>query len=253
MDNRKKLLGIVVVVAAIVLVAWLLINGRDGGNANTYFFSPDDDPRSLVVDFYEYWLQAAASTSTNPYDAGLTEVSILTPALKERLAAAEGSAVDPVLCQETIPEGIRTRVVYELDDSAQILVTYREATTTPEVQALQTIITFERSEMGWLMNDITCSSGESEEVGEFSFEREGNLLKSVPAPLNSDYWHLVYEENGQTGNAAPLFFDESSVCIAVDGTESTCDTNTFVEAQKVFLQAQMTEAGPKVKRLQFIQ
>lgn len=253
MDNRKKLLALVVLAAIAVLVGWLLMSNRDTGSSSTYFFSPEDDPRSLVVDFYEYWLTAVHATSTNPYDAGLTEVSILTEAMQERLASADGQAFDPVLCQETIPEGIRTRVVYELEDTAQILVTYREATTTAAVQALQTAITFERGETGWMINDIACLAGESEEVGEFSFEREGNLLKSVPAPLNSDYWHLVYEENGQTGNAAPLFFDENSICIGLDGNEAVCNTNSFVEAQKVFLQAQMTEAGPQVKRLRFIE
>jgi hypothetical protein len=101
----------------------------------------------------------------------------------------------------------------------------------------------------WLITDIRCAQGESGPEREFSFDREGHLLKSVPPPLNPDYWHLVFEENGINGHTAPLFFDESSTCVALDGTEATCNTDNFVDATKALVQGEMTESGVEVKRV----
>jgi hypothetical protein len=67
--------------------------------------------------------------------------------------------------------------------------------------------------------------------------------------MQKEYWHLVYEQQGQSGYTVPLFFDEESTCIDLDGGEVVCKPDSFQEASHVFAQGQMLEAGLTVKRL----
>ena len=61
----------------------------------------------------------------------------------------------------------------------------------------------------------------------------GYLLKSVPPPLDSKHWYIIYEENNVKGNFEALFFDKESLCVSPDGKKTTCSTDTFVDATKV--------------------
>src|SRR5690606_13259273 len=120
-------------------------------------------------------------------------------ALRDRLAGFEGQLAvgqeDPVLCMTELPEGLRTTRVYEQGEAAQFMIT-----STTKGQLGQAIVSMVAKNGLWQITDISCGNGETGPQGEFSFDRSGFLLKQVPAPLNSENWHLVYEEEGVLGH-----------------------------------------------------
>lgn len=205
------------------------------------------DPLNIVLDFYESWLAAALSTSTDPYREGLTKEPLLSPELRKHILSDRKRTeadIDPVLCQAIIPPEISARPVSQTETMAEVLVLPRR-TENPA----QAVVKLTRLNEGWYIEDIRCTLGEIGPEREFSFDKEGNLLKSVPAPLNSQYWHLVFEENGQPGHFAPLFFTSASACVTLEGIEGTCDQSQFADAMKAKVQGEMTETGVQVKRL----
>jgi len=208
-----------------------------------------DDPIDIVLDFYNTWLDAVRGTSTSPYQEGLHERAILSEGLRNILRNTEnrsGVQIDPVLCQETIPERITARVVSETNEMIRILVMARDAGITA-----QSTFTLKRLNDGWYIEEILCAPGEFDIPREFTFEHEGYILKSVPPPLNPEYWHLIFERDGILGHTVPLFFDAESSCRTLDGTTTLCDPNTFTEATKVYIRGQMTELGVEIKQLEF--
>jgi hypothetical protein len=209
----------------------------------------NEDPFDIVLDFYESWLSARKSTSTDPYQLELPKNPLLSAELSAKLVDTQSDdtlEIDPVLCLATLPEKIKVKSVFELEDQVQFVVSAaRDKTLTG-----QSVVTLNRINEGWYIDEISCSNGESAPVREFTFENEGFLLKSVLPPLDPQYWHLVYAKDGLNGYAAPLFFDAESVCIDADGNESVCDVNQFTEASGAYVQGEMTEAGMNVRRLQ---
>jgi hypothetical protein len=201
----------------------------------------------IVHDLYGPWLKAAQSTTTNPYQEGLGKSPFLSKELRERLEVPQGG-LDPVLCQTVIPAKISMRTVYEGADKTEILVTAKKPATSTE-QAIFTLLPLDG---GWYINSIRCSPGEFAPDSEFSFDREGQLMKKVSPPLDPQYWHLVFEEDGQTGHYAPLFFSTGSMCHALDGSTAVCNPDTFIEASKAHVQGQMTEKGVEVKRIELM-
>ena len=87
---------------------------------------------------------------------------------------------------------------------------------------------------------------------EFSFERTGNLLKSDVAPLDPDLWYIVFEENGEKGHVAPLYFDDTSMCKAADGSEVVCNPDQFTNAADAVVKGEMSEAGVQVKLVELL-
>ncbi len=208
-----------------------------------------DEPIDIVLDFYTEWLEAAKSTSTNPYQLELYKNPIFSGVLRDRLTETLGSGgIDPVLCQTVVPEDITGRVVFALENKAHILVMSRDKAVYEQAN-----VVLNRLNDGWYIDDIVCSPGEFAPVREFSFEKEGFLLKNVPPPLNPEYWYLIFEENREQGHSAPLFLGPESKCIALDGKENVCNANQFREATKVKVYGQMTERGVEVVRLEFAQ
>lgn len=208
-----------------------------------------DTPVNIVLDFYMPWLNAVQSEETNPYQEELDKNPILSKDLRTKLKTAEKSTeeIDPVLCQTTVPSRVAARVVFQNEETAEILVTARPS----DFSSQQAIAVLNAHDGGWYIHDIRCSPGEFAPDREFTFEREGNLLKSVPEPFNPENWHLVYEENGVPGHAVPLFFDAESTCQTQKGDESVCNPDSFVETSKVYIKGQMTEAGVELKHLEF--
>lgn len=235
----------VVVLVAIVGLVWFFNKGPAVQQVSKL------DATDTVGDFYSQWLSAVKETGAVPNRAGLAGLPILSKELRNRLTKTlkqSGATLDPVLCQTVIPEKISMRTVYENTEKAQILVMSRDKKVTE--QALITLIKYND---GWYINDIQCSAGEFGVEREFSFESEGYLLKdSIPPPYNSKNWHLVFEENGQTGNVMPIFFDSESQCTSLDGSKSVCKPDQFKEAVKVFVHGQMTERGVSVKQQEFV-
>lgn len=209
-----------------------------------------EEPVDIVSDFYNEWLRTTQATSTNPYQEGLHQSPLLSEELRTRLQDMQESQdpIDPVLCQSIIPEKIAMRIVSQNENETEILVTARKSVSTSTQQAIVKVL---KLYGGWYIDSITCSPGEFPPEREFTFAREGDLLKSVPAPYNPDYWHIVFEENGKPGHAAPLLFDAQSMCHQTGGDKALCDPNTFQETAKVYLQGEMTEAGIKVKFIEF--
>jgi len=239
------MIGIVALI--VVAGAWFILStGQDSGQVVS-----DKAPAEVVLDFYDPWVAARRSTSTDPYQSGLAQAPILSKELSARLVSTEGqpdSEPDPVLCRATIPTQLSARPVFEGEDEAQVLVTSREQGATE-----QALVTLKHLRGGWYINDIECSLGEfAPEQGEFSFEKEGFLLKSVEPPLDPKYWHLVFEENGEQGHVAPLFFGPASMCQKLDGSTAVCDPSTFTETSKALIQGSMTERGVDVERVELL-
>lgn len=240
--NKKLVIGIIAGAAVlIVLFGIVRMTGVfDKQQVSAY------EPVDVALDFYGPWLEAVQSTSTNPYEAKLADWPYLSKELRKKVKGAEGSGgLDPVLCQTNVPEDIGVRIVGESETGAEILVTARRSTSTE-----QAIIKLLPLEGGWYIDDIECSPGEFAPEREFSFEMEGRLVKNVPAPLNAENWHLIFEQHGTADNYVPLFFGAETMCITRTGASAVCTPDTFAEDTKVFVQAQMTEMGAEVVRME---
>jgi len=209
------------------------------------------DPMDIVFDFYLPWLEAVKETGTDPYTKGMQKNPILSKELRVRIQDSqpkEENDLDPVLCQTIVPENIALRVVYELEDKVQMVITARGGEETN-----QAVVTLNRYNDGWYINEIECTPGEFGPEREFSFERRGGLLKdSIIEPFDPQYWHLVFEENNEQGHAVPLFFDSESMCLSKEGSTSVCDLSQLKEAMEVFVQGEMTERGVNVMKLEII-
>lgn len=257
MKNKNTIIAASVGLVVIALVAWLFLRGggsNDGGSDNQGVDKNQvvvvDSPINIALDFYEPWLNALKSTSTNPYQSGLAKADVLSQQLRDKLVASEGhdsAEVDPVTCQLAVPEKFRTKTLYELEDKAQLLVLAKDKDLTG-----QAVVTLIHLNEGWYIDDISCSNGEVPPEREFTFEKEGLLLKSVVAPLDPKYWHIIYEENGQFGHAAPLFFSSESTCTDTDGNTGACEPDKFMETSKAVIKGQMTESGVDVVNLELM-
>lgn len=249
--NFKKYLPIALMALAVVVFAgllWWMNKGGDGFGGEAR--GMEGDPLDVALGFVEPWLSARQSADTNPFALGLHNSIILSSEMSAKLADYEGKLgegeLDPVLCQTVVPEGLRTLPVFKQESAAKILVMSSDKTAGG-----QALVTLSSRNGLWQIDDITCGSAESDpNQGEFTFDKEGQLLKNVPAPLNSQYWHLVFEEGGVFGHTAPLFLDGGSMCNK-DGSDSVCSEGMLQETARVHVQGSMTEAGVQVKRIEF--
>jgi hypothetical protein len=244
--NRRTLIIAGIAVAAVVIIGVGVFLAREA-----LWPSPQEvafgKPVDIVLDFYTPWLAAVHATTTDPYTEGLAKSPILSKELRKRIQNEKGQAdgsLDPVLCQTNIPMQISARPISQIDGKAQVLVVSRD-----KGQTAQAIIDLIALNEGWYIDNITCSPGEFGPEREFSFDREGHLLKTVPPPLNPEYWHIVFVENNMPGHVAPLFFSTESVCTTLKGDSGACDPSIFVPASKAHVQGEMTETGINVKRL----
>lgn len=245
----KKILPILILVALIAAVT-LWLNGDDSAsNGSAEQIIPEGEAIDVVNAFYGDWLAAQVSTSTDPYTAGLAADPRLSAALQARLVEAQAAEQDPVLCQTTLPERTGARMISQTDFTAEAQVLARGL---PERSSIYALVSLAAVDGEWQIADIVCEdAAAAPAVGEFSFDKEGYLLKSVPEPLNSDFWHLVFTEDTVPGHTAPLFFDAESTCVAVDGTETVCNPDVFTEPSRAQVQGAMTEAGVAVARIVF--
>lgn len=244
--NRTYLIGGIAVLAALIIG----IAGYFAWNAwgPVKIVPAMGQPVDIVLDFYQPWLETRTSTTTTSFkEYGRSAILGDEARAYLREAQKQVEGVDPVLCMSQIPSKIAARPIFETADEAQVLVTGRDPETGE-----QAVVTLRPLEGGWYIHQIACSPGEFAPEREFSFEHEGFLLKNVPAPLNSQYWHIVFEENGQPGHFAPLFFSAESSCKALDGSTATCSPDTLRETTKVKVQGQMTELGVQVKNLEIL-
>jgi hypothetical protein len=244
------LIGGGIALVVIVVVAVMIFKGFNFGGLNTLTQEVSTaEPVDIAMDFYIPWLDAVQSTSTTPYASQLASKTILSEALRTRLINSEGrteTEVDPVLCQITIPERVTGRIVSQDTESVRVLIVAKDKT-----MPAQSIFTLKRANDGWYIDDISCSGGEFDVPREFSYEKEGFLLKDVPPPYDPNNWHIVFEENGQMGYVTPLFFSETSKCYSPEVSEEICVPDAFTQARKIRVQGQMSERGVEVMHLQF--
>lgn len=248
MNRRNLIIGIVGAVVLVGLALVLVFNWDDLWSGKQEVSTLD--PIDVTFDFYDPWLAAAQATSTNPFKEGLAKAPILSKELRKKIKNAPrtgAEVVDPVLCQTTTPADISARMVSQDETQAEVLILSRQKELTG-----QAVVKLVALNGGWYINDIVCSPGEFAPEREFTFEREGFLLKSVPPPYNPQYWHIVFEENGEKGHAAPLFFDAESTCKALDGKTAVCNPDQFREATKVLVKGSMSETGVQVKQLELM-
>lgn len=244
----KKVLALIVlgVVVVIGLITALVFSWDDlfPGKQEVSQKAPID----VTLDFFDPWLAAARATSTDPYKEELHRSLILSKELRKKIKTAKGTSdVDPVTCQSVPPPSFSSRPIFETETEAQVLVM-----STQKEFPEQAVVTLRALDGGWYIDDITCSGGEFAPEREFDFDREGYLLKSVPPPYNPEHWHIVFEENGQFGHAAPLFFSETSMCIGLDGASAVCNEEQLRETTKVLVQGAMSEWGVEVQNLKIL-
>lgn len=254
MNQKIVLIGglVVVAVVAIVLV-WLTVPAMapsDTDNATST--APVDDAMSVTSTFFNAWLAARLSTTTNPYDAGVLDTPIISGTLRDKILVTKSTPLpenrDPVLCQTVTPERVGTKEVSVSADRAEVMVLARGFEVKSPHQSLVTLTLIDNK---WQISDINCIQGETAPDREYDFEQVGYLLKNVPPPLDPQYWHLVFEQMGTPGHTVPLLLDANSICVATDGTEATCTDTDLIEGVKVLIKAGMTEEGATVQRLEF--
>jgi hypothetical protein len=237
------LAGLVLVIVIAAAAAFYALGPGGAQQVST------DDPGDVVQAFYQKWLGAAQSATTTPYKEGLANYPYLSKTLRAGIKAAQKTpdAVDPVLCQSETPSAIATRVVYQATDTAEFLVTASHSTSTQQADVKLLSLNG-----GWYMDSIACSAGEFAPVREFSFDQDGNLLKTDAKPLNPKYWYLVFTQGTEQGHYVPLFFSATSTCVALDGTSGACDPDTLMNTAKAHVQGQMTELGVEVQRVEML-
>lgn len=245
----KKQKNIILIGSLILILILLFIFTRSNESSEQQVSV--DEPVDIVSDFYTQWLIELKSSDTDPYKSGLSKSPILSPELRKKIKKAERhseNTIDPVLCQTSLDIDIATRRVYESEDEVQILVTARDKSLT--AQSLMTVL---KHNEGWFINDIQCRAGEFEEEREFTFEREGFLIKgSTLESLDPETWYIIFEENGQPGHDAPLIFSGESMCLDKKDKGDVCVPDTFTEVTKISVQGTMTEGGVEVKNMKFI-
>lgn len=248
--NKRKLT--ITAIVAIILIALVFVLFKSGITTFTKEakVKPAPDPLDVTLDFYDSWLDMARGTSTNPYDSELMSSNVMSQSVKQQLLEKKSSnpELDPFYCQANIPSRIGGKLLYELEDKAEVIILDRTPSSTAAFS--QAIVSLAKSDNAWQITNIACSSGETAPQSEFSFEKEGYLIKSMPAPYKSGEWHLVFEDNGVMGYVAPLFFNSSSTCITSDGSINTCDTTAFTEGMAAKVNGEMLEEGAVVVKLE---
>lgn len=250
------IVGLLVLGALMIGAGVAYIVFRSGGTSDTSVANGNQEvstalPIDIALDFYDTWLEAIESTSTDPYTLGYASSTLLSAELRDRLIQTAGHAeteIDPVLCQTTVPEQVTGRIVSKQENAVRVLVMAKEKELTA-----QSVFTLKRYNDGWFIESIECAPGEFAPEREFSFDKEGYLLKNVLPPLDAQYWHIVFEDNGDEGHTAPLFFEGENACVEKDGNSAPCTTEQFHEADKVHIYGHMTERGVEVTKLEFIQ
>lgn len=251
LDRKYIFVGVALIV--VVVAALFFMRGDSasvGENGNGSEREVEGEPLDVASEFYNMWLTEANAEGGDVYGAHLVDNTFLSDDFKDRLKdmynAGEIGELDPVVCQTVTPSNVRIKPVFIDETEAQMLYVPRV-----EGSSTQALATLEVIDYQWRITDIECTNGEIAPDREYSFEKEGFLLKNVPEPLDANYWHLVFEQGGQMGHTVPLFFDGGSVCITTAGEEATCNPDQFTEASAVYVQAEMSEAGATVKRLRF--
>lgn len=245
----KKQIIVAVVAIGLMGLIWFLATNKSGETVADDMFT-QGDPLELTLELMSLWRDNLVATTTVPL-ATFLEQPLFSQQLRTSLLATPRAedAPDALLCQTTIPPRVVGRKIAETNNEAQVMVIARGQEERSPFQAIVTLRG--NGEGGWLIDAISCAEGESAPEVEFSFDREGFLLKSVPPPYQAGNWHIVFEQDGQMGYVAPIEFNAESICIEENGTESVCAPDTLVEPVSALVRGDMTEAGVIVRQVRF--
>ena len=250
MKNPKSLLIFLAILGIIVIILAIRNYGDQPNQSETEVEAIEASPVDAVMDLYRPWLNAIQDPETDPYTKELNTKEFLSKELSEKINATKEDFMigisDPVLCTTVLPDGLRTKTILHQADKAQVLVMSRE-----EIPRALAVVKLSGVNGSWQIDDISCDAGEEgPELGEFTFDKEGFLLKeSVQPPLDPNKWYVVYEREGVLGYTAVLNTNESSECVDLDGNSITCGDGGFAEAMRVHVQGDMQEAGVDVIRV----
>ena len=153
---------------------------------------PEEEPIDIVLDFYNSWLKAILSTTTDPYAANLHNSPLLSDNLKTELATGqteENFAVDKVLCQSVVPPRIGAKPIFSNDTEGQVMVLPRGSD-----EAGMAIVTVVAKSGEWVLDKIECSMGDVLPEREFSFSYEVKFHEKILQCIdfftlnNDDLW-----------------------------------------------------------------
>lgn len=248
--KNKNTILILILLVIVIITGFIFIflknkNLEEDIEVQEVFMS---DPVNTVLDFYEAWKNALQSPDTDPYKKGLNNLPILSKDLRNRLSDIKeykDGEVDPVLCQNVIPDIVSGQILYEQEDKVQVLVLSRDEGVTG-----QAVFKLNKHNNGWYIDNIECSPGEFGPEREFSFENRGVLIKDVPSPYDNKNWHLLFVENNEAV-LVPLFFNEESICVSLKKEEGICKTEQLPPESIVIIYGELTEYGADVKKLEF--
>lgn len=241
----------------LILVVLAVVALSMKGDSNTEDDAPqiiEGNPTDATMDFVSAWANARRDPATDPYQKGLLDYYAVSPTLRTALEEAQEtfsvSGIDPVLCQSSVPDRIRTKTVAITDNTAQIMILAKGELTVPIGIAKLGPVDGE-----WKILEIDCDVSErGPEIGEYNFEKNGRLLKdSVKPPLDPNNWYLIYERDGVMGYTAQITMTDTTVCTKLDGTEITCGGEEFYETMNVDIKGNMSETGVEVVAITIIE
>lgn len=245
----KKILTLTLVLIGVIVIAWYLISARTAVPVLEPDMFTQGDPIDLTLEMMGQWRDNLAGTSSVSL-ADFLEQPLFSPSLRTTLTeVTEANGLDPLLCQPEIPPRVVGRMVLQTETEAQVLVFARGLEMLAPQQSLVTLRG--NGEGGWVIGSVACVLGETAPEVEFTFDRQGYLLKSVPAPYQAGEWHIVFEQNGQMGYVAPLSFTAESLCTEANGAEAVCVPDDFIEPSAALVRGEMTEAGVVVNQVRF--
>ncbi len=208
-----------------------------------------EDPLGVTNAFYQQWLTAKQSTTSNPYDMGLLQNDMLSDKVKtylESKRATYGTEIDPVLCLTNVPGRVGVKSVYEASTTAQVLVVPRGQ----EVKTAESaVVDLELVDYAWKITNIACSNGETAPEREFTFMESGYLKKGLPAPYDTDTWYIVFSQPTGESSAVALLFGPTSLCTLRASSEAVCDPSTLQDTSRITVAGTLLESGAEIARL----
>ncbi|MBX2866598.1 hypothetical protein KTR10_01395 [Candidatus Kaiserbacteria bacterium] len=239
MKNRI-VLGAIALVAIVVVVLAVLQTKSEKWNG------VKGESIDVAIEFYTGWLELQGAEGGEDATKAFLKEAPLAESLKQTVKENLSSEVDLIACRPLDEVQLRTQVVFEREDTAQYIMQIAKGELTDGYAVVDLV----GKNGEWQIENITCAYGDvAPERGEFNFDQAGGLLKNVPAPYDANFWHLVYETEGQIG-VVPLHFTEASECITLDGDTVSCNGGFLVEAMDVHVYGHLSEEGAEVVRVE---
>src|SRR3989338_1868195 len=242
-DNKK--IGIILAIIVVTVLGAVFVATRNGGSAEKWN-GVSGESIDVALGFYLEWVGLKDAADKTVAASELLARAPLAESLKATLAENVTAEVDPVACRAFDEAQTRTQIVFEREDAAQYIM----QVTKGELTEGYAVVDLVGKEGQWQIQNIACAMGDvAPEMGEFSYEQEGTLVKdSIPAPYDNKFWHILFQADGQVG-ITPLIFNADSKCMLGDKVES-CEAGYLFEGKEVKVYGQMTELGAEVGRVE---